>query len=159
VAGVVRLKMEKSGRVQIFGKNISLDGQAIKMRGGEIKKIAPDGPEKRAAKPRLRFFIPIDPDHPAEQEDAYDLLREDGSVHQRRKLEAVRRGERQRSALFTDLEWGRKYSLQVDKGREGKHFIFRQKPIEELVASHGDQAQGAGATSGDPAPAKRDEGH
>jgi type VI secretion system secreted protein VgrG len=58
VGGNVMLKMEKSGRAQLFGKTISVDGQAIRMRGGQIKKIAP-GPPVRAVTSRDAASVEI----------------------------------------------------------------------------------------------------
>jgi type VI secretion system secreted protein VgrG len=41
VGGKLILSLEKSGVIQFYGKSITVNGQAIKLRGAQIKKVAP----------------------------------------------------------------------------------------------------------------------
>jgi hypothetical protein len=43
VGGKLLLSLEKSGKLQFFGKTLTVDGQAIKLKGGKIKKVGAGG--------------------------------------------------------------------------------------------------------------------
>jgi type VI secretion system secreted protein VgrG len=40
VDGEVALEMDSAGRVQFFGKTVSVDGEAIQLRGGQVNRVA-----------------------------------------------------------------------------------------------------------------------
>jgi type VI secretion system secreted protein VgrG len=56
VGGNVMLKMEKSGRAQIFGKTIVVDGEVIELSGGQIQKIEA-GPPPTAGFAAVEFTL------------------------------------------------------------------------------------------------------
>jgi len=43
VGGKLLLSLEKSGKLQFFGKTLTVDGQQIKLKGGKIKKVGAGG--------------------------------------------------------------------------------------------------------------------
>jgi hypothetical protein len=90
---------------------------------------------------RLTFQVSlhIDPRDPRAADDVYSLLGEDGSVHQRRTAkDDVTPVDDQITLKYTDLQKGRRYSLLIDEGKEGKFYLFQHVPLEDLLSSGAD---------------------
>ncbi len=76
----------------------------------------------------------IKPDSLQARDDVYSLLLEDGSVHQHRSVrdDAIK-GDGKLTLVFRDLKPGRRYSLEIDQGGEGKYFAFYKVPLQDLL--------------------------
>jgi hypothetical protein len=99
----------------------------------------------------------VDPADPRIRDDAYVLLNEDGSVHQRKTIAADAVKEQEKLVIvFSDLSKGAKYTLEIDEGKEGKYYAFYQVPLEDLVAAASQPPAPADDPGDQPLPDSRD---
>ena len=76
----------------------------------------------------------VDPKDAETQDDKYQLLNEDGSVHQTRTVaDDAKSGDEKLTLFFTGLENGSRYSLEIDQGGEGKYYLFYKVLLDDLV--------------------------
>jgi hypothetical protein len=89
--------------------------------------------------PDFIVHLHINPEDPQARDDHYRLLNEDGSVHQDRTVcNDAEPGDGILTLRFTDLLPGRKYSLEIDLGAEGRYFAFYGVTLEDLVETAND---------------------
>jgi N-acetylmuramoyl-L-alanine amidase len=84
VGGKLLLSLEKSGKLQFFGKTLTVDGQAIKLKGGKIKKVGAGAAATVTAQPvKEPFWIDLelrDKEGKAVPREKFRVELPDGSV-------------------------------------------------------------------------------